>query len=89
MINYTCHGWLLRLEGKWCPVQSTQKRQWLWFCLYVLPRPLFPVLMPRPPLSPVLQVLWLAENPLTSLPGYRARVLATLPHIRKLDNTGG
>lgn len=45
--------------------------------------------MPRPPLSPVLQVLWLAENPLTSLPGYRARVLATLPHIRKLDNTGG
>lgn len=36
---------------------------------------------------PRLEVLWLAENPLTSLPGYRARVLATLPHIRKLDNT--
>ena len=33
-----------------------------------------------------LRVLWLADNPCTKLPYYRAVVVANLPNLENLDN---
>lgn len=33
-----------------------------------------------------LKVLWLADNPCTKLPHYRAFVVANLPGLENLDN---
>lgn len=33
-----------------------------------------------------LRVLWLADNPCTKLPHYRAFVVANLPKLENLDN---
>ena len=38
------------------------------------------------PELPDLKVLWLADNPITELSGYRQSVLEILPHLSKLDN---
>ena len=35
---------------------------------------------------PNLKIIWLAENPVASLPGYRQHVVRSLPQLRKLDN---
>ena len=33
-----------------------------------------------------LRIMWMAENPIASLPGYRMHVLRKLPALTKLDN---
>ena len=33
-----------------------------------------------------LRILWLSDNPCAQEPGYRERVIAMLPKLRKLDN---
>lgn len=35
---------------------------------------------------PQLRVLWLADNPCSKLPHYRAFVVANLPNLENLDN---
>jgi Leucine-rich repeat (LRR) protein len=35
---------------------------------------------------PKLRTLWLGENPVAQIPGYRMTVIKTLPQLQKLDN---
>ena len=33
-----------------------------------------------------LRIIWLAENPVANIPGYREHVIRKLPNLTKLDN---